>query len=67
MPFWKFFSEGRKLEQCFRTFFPGFVITNTTPLQPNFGSLFSFWNILKKITLLASKFDTWQFMADRLE
>jgi hypothetical protein len=34
---------------CFpETFFPGIVITNTTTLQPNFGSLFALKNSFHK-------------------
>jgi hypothetical protein len=42
-PFRKFFPEGRKPEP----FYPGTGITNTTPLRPNFGSLFAFRNLFQ--------------------
>jgi hypothetical protein len=38
------FSEEHKPEP----FFPGTGITNTTPLPPNFGSLFAFQNLFQK-------------------
>jgi hypothetical protein len=30
------------------SFFPCIGITKTTPLRPNFGSLFAFWNLFQK-------------------
>jgi hypothetical protein len=32
----------------FRNLIPGVGITNTTPLRPNFGSLFTFLNLFQK-------------------
>jgi hypothetical protein len=35
---------------AFQTLFvPGIGITNTTPLRPNSGSFFAFWNLFQKI------------------
>jgi hypothetical protein len=31
-----------------QAFFHGIGITNTAPLQLNFGSLFAFWNLFQK-------------------
>jgi hypothetical protein len=42
------FWEGGKPEWHSGTFFPGIGITNTTPLQPNAGSLFAFQNLFLK-------------------
>jgi hypothetical protein len=42
------FSDGRKPEKRSGTFFPGIGITNITPLQPNFGSLFASRNLFKR-------------------
>jgi hypothetical protein len=43
------FSEEQKARTVFREpFLPGIGKTNITPLQPNFGPLFVFWNLFQK-------------------
>jgi hypothetical protein len=45
--FHKFFRR-MQAGMVFWNFVPGIGITNTTPVRPNFESLFAFWNLSQK-------------------
>jgi hypothetical protein len=48
-PFLKFFLRTTQAGTAFTNlYFPGVGVTNTTPLRPNFGSLFAFRKVFQK-------------------
>jgi hypothetical protein len=50
-------SEGRKPQQRSGTSFPAIGITNTTPLQLNVGSLYTFQNFFLRKKVLLQMFE----------